>query len=277
MNPPPRTWNRRVRRTFVMMAMGYLFFVGFLVVFENELVYLPGSPSNWHEPEGFRAEDVTLIAADGTSLHAWWIPHEGSEGALLFCHGQMGNLSWRGFLMKRLQRLGMSILIFDYPGFGKSEGDPSEQGCYDAADAAYDWLVEEKKIPAERIVIMGKSLGSGPATDLASRRPNHALVLAMGFTSTPDVALHLMPFVPAQWLMRNRFDNLSKIGRCRGAVFVTHGDKDRKIPCWQSRRLFEAAPEPKKFVLREGVGHEVRCLTDECIDELADFLRTTRK
>jgi pimeloyl-ACP methyl ester carboxylesterase len=238
---------------------------------------MPGSSANWHDPEGFRTEDITLSSADGTSIHAWWIPCQGGEGALMFCHGQMGNLSARGFLMKRLLRLKMPILIFDYPGFGRSEGDPSEQGCYDAADAAYDWLIEERKIPADQIVIMGKSLGGGIATDLASRRVNRALVLVMSFTSTPDVAVHFMPIVPAHWLMRNRFDNLSKIGRSQGAVFLIHGCTDSKIPSWQASKLFEAAPAPKKLLLRDRVGHDLRCLSDECLDELSTFLHDTRK
>jgi uncharacterized protein len=277
MNPPPTTWKRRVRRTFVTIAVVYIGFVAFLMVFEDFFVFMPGSSANWHEPNGFHAEDVTLTSADGTSIHAWWIPCEDGDGAILFCHGQMGNLSTRGFLMKRLLRLKKSILLFDYPGFGKSEGDPSEQGCYDAADAAYDWLLDEQKIPAERIVIMGKSLGSGIATDLASRRANHALVLVMALTSTPDVAAHLMPFVPAHWIMRNRFDNLSKIGRCKGAVFLSHGCHDRKIPCRHSELLYEAAPEPKKIHLCDGVGHDLRCLADDCLDEIDAFLRATRK
>lgn len=276
-SPPPRTWNRRVRRTFVMMAFFYLAFLALLVVFENELVYLPGSSANWTPPQGFLAEDITLSTSEGTSIHAWWIPCDGGEGALQFCHGQMGNLSSRGFLMKRLLRLKMPILIFDYPGFGKSEGDPCEQGCYEAADAAYEWLIEEKKIPANRIVLMGKSLGGGPATDLASRRANHALVLVMSFTSTPDVAQHLMPYVPAHWLMRNRFNNLDKIGKAQGAVFITHGCTDRKIPSAHSSKLYDAAPNPKKLLLREGVGHDLGCLSDDFLDDLADFLRTTRK
>src|SRR2546421_1732384 len=154
MNPPSRSWGRRLRRWALMLGMLYLTVVGLLVLFENELVYMPGSAARWTEPADFIAEDITLCSADRTTLHAWWIPCEGGEGALLFCHGQMGNLSSRGGLLKRLLKLRMPILIFDYPGFGKSQGKPSEQGCYDAADAAYDWLVVKRKVPPERIVIM---------------------------------------------------------------------------------------------------------------------------
>jgi fermentation-respiration switch protein FrsA (DUF1100 family) len=272
MNQPPRSWLRQLRRWALLLGVVYIAVVGLLVLLENELVYMPGSAERWTEPAGFVAEDVALRSADGTALHAWWIPNSG-EGAILFCHGQMGNLSSRGGLMKRLLRLGMPILIFDYPGFGKSEGTPSERGCYAAADAAYDWLVAERKVPPERIVIMGKSLGGGIATDLASRRPHGALVLVMSFTSAPDVAGHLFPFVPAHLLMRNRFDNLSKMARCTGPVYLAHGDCDGKIPCEHSRKLFEAAPGPKRLFLMEGLGHEWPCVTDECMDDLAGFLK----
>jgi pimeloyl-ACP methyl ester carboxylesterase len=275
MTPPSRPWRQRLRRWALLLGIVYLGVVGLLVLFENELVYMPGSAARWTEPAGFVAEDVALRSADGTALHAWWIPRDGGAGALLFCHGQMGNLSSRGGLMKRLLKLGMPILIFDYPGFGKSEGDPTEQGCYDAADAAYDWLVEDRKVPPERIVIMGKSLGGGIATDLASRKSHGALVLVMNFTSTPDVAQHLLPFVPARLVMRNRFDNLAKIGRCTGAVYLAHGSCDGKIPPEHARQLYEAAPGPKRLFLMDGLGHEWPCLTDECLDDLAGFLKET--
>src|SRR5262245_6999624 len=189
MTPPhqPRSLRRRLARWVLLLGAVYLVVLLILVLAENWLVYMPRTAAeSWSEPRDLTVEDVHLVAADGNRIHGWWVPCKGSDGAILFCHGQMGNLSHRGGLLKRLRRLHQAILIFDYPGFGKSEGRPTEAGCYSAADAAYDWLVEERKVPPSKIVIMGKSLGGGIAVDLASRRQYGALVLVMTFTSTPD-------------------------------------------------------------------------------------------
>jgi pimeloyl-ACP methyl ester carboxylesterase len=247
--------------------------VAVLLALEDSLVYMatPAS-SSWSEPRDLVKEDVELHSADGTRLHAWWCPVKDSRGAVLFCHGQQGNLSHRAWLVPRLQRLGASVLIFDYPGFGRSEGSPSEAGCYAAADAAYDWLVDEQKVSPCEILIIGKSLGGGIACDLAARRPSRGLVLCMTFTSLPDVAQRLLPVVPASWLMRNRFNNLDKIGQCKGPVFIAHGTRDFKIPPSQAERLFEAAPGPKRYFAMEGLGHSRPCFTDECLDEIRSFL-----
>src|SRR5262249_48605695 len=130
----------------------------------------------------------------------------------------------------------------------------------------------EQKVPPREVLIVGKSLGGGIATDLASRRPHRGLVLCMTFTSLPDVAQRLFPVVPAHWLMRNRFDNLGKIGRCKGPVFLAHGTRDSKIPPSEAERLCAAAPELKRYFAMEGLAHEWPCFTDECVDEIRSFL-----
>src|SRR5262249_4466588 len=133
------------------------------------------------------------------------------------------------------------------------EGKPSEAGCYAAADAAYDWLAG--RCPPERIVLFGESLGGGVATDMALRKPHAALVLVRTFTSIPDMAQRLLPFLPARWLARQQYDNLAKIGRCPRPVYITHGDCDGTIPFAHSERLFAAAPQPKRFFTMKGADH----------------------
>jgi fermentation-respiration switch protein FrsA (DUF1100 family) len=217
--------------------------------------------------------DVELRTPEGTRVHGWLCPVEGSPGAVLFCHGNAGNLSHRADLVAAWQqRVGESVLIFDYPGFGKSGGKVSEAGCYAAADAAYDWLMTEKKIPPKQILLFGESLGGGVAVDLASRRPHGALLLLSTFTSVPDVAQNLYPWLPARWLVRNQFNSLAKIGRCGGPVFVAHGDCDTLIPYGQGERLFAAAPGPKRFLPQPGCGHSV-LLGGPFFDEVKEFLQ----
>ena len=169
------------------------------------------------------------------------------------------------------ETLEQSVLIFDYPGFGKSEGSPSEHGCYAAADAAYDWLTEKQGIAGGHIVLLGKSLGGGVAIDLASRRPHRALVLMMTFTSVPDVAQRKFFWLPVRWLMRNRFESLDKLEHCTRPVFVVHGTADRLVPFEHGEHLFAAAKGPKQFVALEGVRHEI-CPDENLLRELRRFL-----
>src|SRR5207253_8642806 len=130
-----------------------------------------------------------------------------------------------------------------------------ESGCYAAADAAFDWLVNVQKVQAERIILYGGSLGGGVAIELAGRRPHRALILVSTFTSVPDMAQRLYPWLPARWLVRNRFENMAKIGKCTKPIFCAHGTKDSIVPFEQGQRLFAAAPEPKRFFPMEGYDH----------------------
>lgn len=249
-------WRRYLLRGLIALGAIYLLLVGGLLAFEDRFVFRPNARGGqWvAPPESLPVEEVWLESAEGQDIHAWWCPQPGANGAVLFCHGNAGNLSQRsGDIQKVRDGLNASVLIFDYPGFGRSGGAPSEAGCYGAADAAYDWLTT--RVPAERIVLFGQSLGGGVATDLASRRPHRALVLFKTFTSIPDVAFSQYPFLPTSWLLRNRFENLQKIDRCRQPLFIAHGDCDRLIPLTQAERLYEQAPGPKQFLLLPGCGH----------------------
>lgn len=247
-----------------------------LMLLENWLVYHPTSArAYWLPPPNPRVQDVELRTADGARLHAWWCPTvnwEPAQGALLYCHGNAGNLSYRSSsVVQWHEAFGVAVLIFDYPGYGKSEGSPSEAGCYAAADAAYAWLTQEQRVPADQILIYGKSLGAGVAVDLASRHPHQALILAKAFTSLPDMAQSLYPWLPARWLVRNKFDNLAKIGQCTRPIFVAHGAPDSLIPLDHGQRLFDAANEPKHFLAMPGIDHNDP-LPVEFFAELGAFL-----
>lgn len=231
-----------------------------LRVLENWLLFRPvRHTKDWHDPPPqLRAQDVELRAADGTQLHAWWCPRTDwapADGALLFCDGNYGNLSRWGEGVLPLQDLFGAVLLVDYPGYGRSAGRPSEAGCYAAVEAAYAWLIDKQQIPSDRIVLFGVSLGGGVATELATRRDHRALVLISTYTSIPDVAQALYPWLPVRRLMRNRFDNLAKIGHCSRPVFIAHGTHDSLIPFAQAERLFAAANEPKRFFRFEGGTH----------------------
>lgn len=260
MTPPAtrRRWPRSVGRWAVFLALLWLGAVVVLKALENQLVYFPlRAAESWEPPPDPQTQDVWLTSSDGTKLHAWFLPHDG-PGAVLVSHGNGGNLSHRGTLMKNLHRhLGRSVLAYDYPGYGKSDGRPTEAGCYLAGEAAHRWLTDERKVPADRVVLLGESLGGGVAVELATRHDHEALVLMFTFTSLPAAASCHYPWVPCGLLMANRFDNLSKIGRLTRPVFITHGTADEVIPFRQGEELFAAANEPKRFLPIQGATHNI--------------------
>ena len=251
---------RRVRRWAVLLLVAYL---GIVVVFwfiERQLVFRPSSAEEaWLKPEDDRTQDVQFDSADGTKIFGRWIPPESPQhGAVLVANGNGGNLTHRGRLAADLRRaLGAGVLLFDYPGYGKSAGKPTEEGCYAAGDAAYRWLTDDARVAPNRIILCGESLGGGTAVELATKREHRALVLIYTFTSLPAAAKHHFPFLPVHTLMRTRFDNLAKIGRCPRPVFLVHGTADSVVPFDHSEQLSAAANEPKCFVRLEGAGHSV--------------------
>jgi fermentation-respiration switch protein FrsA (DUF1100 family) len=270
---PPRS-RRRALRWAVFLGLVY---VGVVVVFwflERRLVFQPASATgSWNDPVAPDTQDVSFALDDGTQIHGWWLPPASpGAGAVLLAHGNGGNLSHRGQLAADLHRtLGAGVLLFDYPGYGKSDGMPTETGCYDSAEAAYRWLTDAAKIPANRIVLMGESLGGGPAVELATRHDHRALVLEFTFTSLPAAAKYHYPWLPTGWLMQTRFDNLAKVGRCHRPVFIAHGTDDRVIPFSHGQALFAAANEPKEFLKLDDCGHDC-ALGDRLCVPLAKFL-----
>jgi fermentation-respiration switch protein FrsA (DUF1100 family) len=229
-----------------------------LQALENSLLFHPKTADQrWFDlPPHVKVEEVWLKAVDGERIHGWWFGHPESTGAVLFCHGNAGNLSqWAPRMVALQQALRKSVLIFDYPGYGKSSGQPSEKGCYAAGDAAYTWLQEDRMIPAKNIILCGESLGGGVATELAVRRPHRALVLIRTFTSVPDMAKRSMLTYSSASLVRNQFDNLSRMPRCPAPVFLAHGDRDQLIPLAQAKQLYEATPGPKELFIMENCGH----------------------
>lgn len=221
-------------------------------------------------PEEIRAQDVTLQG----DIHAWWCPTANwrpEDGAVLYCHGNAGNLSFRAEGVKRWQdRLRLPSLIFDYPGYGKSPGVPTEANCYAAARAGYDWL-RGKGVRGDEIVLYGGSLGVAIAIELGRQLPYRALVLVSGFTSIPDMAALQFPWLPIRRLLHHRFDNLAKIADCPGRVFIAHGTADHMIPFRHGELLFEKAREPKEFFAQEGYDHN-NAPGPEFYDRVAAFL-----
>lgn len=224
---------------------------------DDRLVYQPARfPEGRWVPPGLRFEDAWFDSADGTRLHGWYCPHSAPRDVVLVAHGNGGNLSYDWEMMRLLvDQLHVTAMSFDYRGYGRSEGKPTERGVLADAGAARGWLASKAGVSEPDIVLIGRSLGGGVMVDLTAADGARGLVLESTFTSLPDVAARVFPYVPVRALMRNRMDSLSKIASYRGPLLQSHGSADRLIPIELARQLHEAANEPKQFVTIAGADH----------------------
>ena len=233
---------------FVVVA-AYAGFGLLLLFLQPRFMYRPGrevlsNPSNIDL--GFEA--VTLRTEDGLSLSAWFVPAAGAGYTVLFCHGNGGNISHRLDTLRLFHRLGVSCLIFDYRGYGTSEGSPSEAGTYRDAMAAWRWLTDTKGIPAERIVVFGRSMGASIAAWLAAEVRPAGMVVESAFTSFVDMGKEIYPWYPVRWFARFGYDTRAYVSRAACPVLVIHSRDDELIPFSHGRALFAAAPDPKQFL-----------------------------
>ena len=229
-----------------------------MLAFERRLVYFPSRVLDLEPADlGLRHEEVFLATEDGVRIHAWLLPLAGARRVVLVCHGNAGNIGHRLDRARELQRrVGASVLLFDYRGYGRSEGSPDEEGTYRDARAAWSWLTRVKGVPPAEIVLLGESLGAAVAAQLALDRPAGALILESAFTSIPDMAREAYPFLPPVGrLIRTRYETVDKVRRLALPLLVLHGDRDDIVPAAQGRRVFEAAGGPKRFVAIPGAGH----------------------
>jgi len=243
---------------------------------EQSLIYHPrGWPADFAIPEQAPVEEAWFMAEDGTKIHGLFAEHPNPKGIALVCHGNAGNVADRvGSLSILNQSHQLSVLMFDYRGFGKSAGKPDEQGLYMDARAARKWLAERTGREESEIIVMGRSLGGAVAVDLAAKDGAKALVLASTFTSMPEVAKQHAKLLPTGLMMTQRLDSLSKIKNYSGPLLQSHGRDDRLIPIHIGRNLHAAAPGKKRFIEIEG-GHNAPQSPEyrEALDELINSLK----
>jgi fermentation-respiration switch protein FrsA (DUF1100 family) len=237
-----------------------------IMIFEDRLIYFPSRypKGDWnvnamprHEGEVWpRIVDVLLTTSDGVKLHGWYCApvrtHNGmpvnlaNGQVLLWLHGNAGNITDRYDMIEAMVKLPVDVFIIDYRGYGKSEGEPSEEGLYRDGLAAWEFLVNERRIDPQRIIIFGKSLGGAVAIELATRVDAGGLIVQSSFTSVADMADSVIP-VLVKPLLRTRMDSLSKISRVSCPKLIVHSRADEVVPFEMGRHLYDAAAEPKRF------------------------------
>lgn len=257
-----RTSNRNGRLIWKIFRVAVLSYIGLVVLLyflQSKLVYHPTAELEAAPGDvGLSYKDVRLAAPDGSKLHGWYVPADNATAAVLFCHGNAGNISHRLQTLSQWNRLGASVLIFDYRGYGQSEGKCCEQGTYEDAAAAWQYLVDQCGFSPRQIIIHGRSLGGSVAANLAAdlddgRKPA-GLIVESSLTSAADLGAEKFFFLPVRWLCRFGYDTVTAVGRAGCPVLVIHSREDDLIPFRHGRKIFDAASNPKRFVEISG-GH----------------------
>ena len=255
--------------------------VGLWSQLERFFVFFPTAEVRYTpEDVGLAYEEVFFPTSDGHRLHGWYVPGN-SDTTLLWFHGNGGNIGYRVEELALVHaRLGVNVFIFDYRGYGKSEGSPSERGIYRDARAALAYLQTRPEFASEtgpgQIVYFGRSLGAAVAIELAADQPPAGLVLVAPFASLGEMARIAYPFLPLKWLLGNRYNSEARISQLHQPVLIMHGDQDEIVPLSQSEKLLKAANPPKSFQVLPGAGHNDTYSAAGNIywDTLSEFLST---
>ncbi len=247
--------------TVVLVCIGvYFVFTTILTVIQSHLIYYPNLPSRevkmTPDAIGLSYEKVILETVDRVKLSGWFIPAENCRGVVLFCHGNAGNISHRLESIQIFNRLEFSTLIFDYRGYGESGGRISERGTYIDAEAAWNYLIRQREVTQDDIVIVGRSLGGSIAAWLAQGRMPKGLIIESTFTSIRDIGSELYPYIPVKLVSRFSYNTLDYLEDVNCPVLIVHSMDDELIPVEHGRKLFNAAKEPKEFLEIKGTHND---------------------
>jgi fermentation-respiration switch protein FrsA (DUF1100 family) len=244
----------------VTAAGAYVALLLFVWFGQSSLLYLPSLPTRelaaTPQSIGLAYDDVTLRTEDGVRLHGWFVPAPTPRATLLFFHGNAGNISHRLDSLRIFHRLGLSVFIFDYRGYGRSEGSPSEAGTQNDARAAWRYITDTRAVPASEVVLFGRSLGAAIAAWLAGQYRPGALIVESTFTSVPDMASELYWWLPARHLARFQYATRDYLKATMCPVLVVHSPNDEIIPFHHAEALYAAAHEPKELLRLSGSHNE---------------------
>lgn len=242
-----------------VILAGYALLLVLMWWLQPKLVFHPDVPSRSVDftpgEVGLQYDSVSITTSDGLDLDAWFVPGpETDSPAVLFLHGNAGNIGHRIETLEMLHDAGAATLIIDYRGFGRSEGKPTERGTYRDATAAWRWLTDERGYAPDRVVIVGRSLGSAVAAWLAARVEPAGLILEAAFTSIVELGQYHYPWAPIRWLSRFRYDTAEQLGRIRCPILLAHGRHDEIVPFRHAERLAGMSDNVVDLVILDG-GH----------------------
>lgn len=260
--PLPR-WIRILRTSAIL----FCFLLLFAWWMEKRMVFVPSAA--WDEPLPTGAEEIGFVSTDGTELSGAWFPAEEASAVLVQCHGNAGNISHRFHIASHWQKQGWSVLLFDYRGYGRSKGQPTEAGIIADARAA---IATARRLSGKNVVAYGRSLGTVPAVVLATEGEACGLILDSPPLNGPAIADAIMPIPGMGMLMQTRLDNSGRIGSITCPLLLLHGDADQIVPYEQGAELYRLAPEPKQLVKIPGGGHNGQRHSGVAFEAVRDFL-----
>lgn len=265
-------------KLLAIVVTGYGLIVLAVYLLQGRMLYLPEVPGRALDASpagiGLDYEDVNLETPDGVRLHGWFVPGNGAR-TLLFFHGNAGNISHRLESIRQFHELGLSVFIIDYRGFGQSGGRPTEAGLNRDGETAWRYLTEERGLEPDSIIVFGRSLGASVAAWLAASTAPRALIVESSFTSVPDAAAEIYPWLPVRWLSRLRHATIDHVRELRCPVLVIHSRDDEIIGFHHGEAIHAAAPEPRMFLALRGT-HNDAFVRDEVtyLNGLRLFLQT---
>ena len=225
----------------------------FLFLMQSKMLYQPRREYSYKPKDyGLDYEAVDLTTLDGIALKSWFIHSESAEKTILFCHGNAGNISHRLDTLKMFHELGLNCLIVDYRGYGQSTGKPTEKGTIIDIKAGWDWLIEEKGLQPEQIILFGRSLGGSIAAIVAQDVNPGGLVIESAFTSFDDVGSHYYPWLPVRLFSLFNYSTVEAVEQVNCPVLVIHSQNDEIVPYKFGQQIFAAANEPKQFADLKG-------------------------
>ena len=238
---------------FPLLSVLIIFFL-FLAYkyYEHRNIYIPAKEFIITPDEiGINYKEINFSSADYTLLNGWYIEAD-SDRVIIFLHGHRDNISYRMEHIGIIQSLGYNLFIFDYKGFGKSNGYPTETGLYNDGLGAYRTLLKDFNFKPEEIILFGRSLGGAVAIHLASLVNVNCLIIESGFLSIYHLSYDILGFHVPKWLISNRYESINKIEQISIPKLLIHSENDELIPYYHGIQLFEAAQEPKKFLKIQG-------------------------
>ena len=271
----PIKWPYLVSLILLMGASFYFFYPKI----ENFFIFFPESDFDLVPKDlNLNYEDVYFRTEDGKRLHGWLFPLEGEFPVILFSHGNAGNISHRLDNIRLLLEQKLQVFIFDYRGYGKSSGRPSEKGLYKDGLAAYEYLVRERHIPPDQIIPFGRSIGAAIAIEVALKKDVRSLIIESAFTSTKDMAKTMFLFYLFSYFLPANYNNLEKIAHVNVPKLIIHGEGDEIVPFSMGKKLFSASNDPRHFYRIKGAGHNDTYIVGgkEYFQTLAAFVKDSK-
>lgn len=258
----------------VILLVFYIILIAAVYVFQSKMIYFPDKHLIYFPNQmGMDYNDVYFTSNDNVKLNGWFIPGESPDRIVLFCHGNAGNISHRLESIRIFNKLDLGVFIFDYRGYGKSEGSTDEEGTYFDGEAAWNYLTTEMKIDSNNILIFGRSLGCGIAAWLAKEKSPCAVILESSFKSIPDLGSKIYPFIPIRLISRFNYSVFEYVQKSHCPKLFIHSVQDEIIPFEQGKQNFEIASEPKELFEIKGSHNDGFFLAGQAYeDRLKQFI-----